>query len=395
MSKNVDVFFALLRSAMTKTNEDIDLSGVDLEELLRLANAHDLAHLVCYELERRGLIVEGEGCENHSTLAEGQVIDDFVEQLDLAMFRHINREIAVAKVREVLEGEKIPFIILKGTVLMDFYPEPWMRTSSDVDVLVSPDDFVRAVAAFKQSGLVNFAETDHDLSFYTTEEFHVELHHSLIDDDRLPDTTKHIKNIWNYSKPSSDGKVERTLNDEMFYFYHIAHMAKHFKESGCGIRYFMDIWVLNHATSFEKDRRNALLADSGIKTFAEKAEKISEIWFSGAKPDPELDEIIDFLINGGIYGSLEYGTILKRHRKGSRVAFYIYRLFMPYDKIKYLYPVLQKVPILLPIFWVVRWFKLLNPKVRRHVKQEIAIERSSDACDAEKMENMMRKLEIL
>ena len=394
MSKTADIFIALLRSAVTKKDEEIDLSEVNLEELLRLANAHDLAHLICYELERRGLIVEGEGSENRGTLGEGQVIDDFVEQLDLAMFRHINREIAVAKVREVLEGEKIPFIILKGTVLMDLYPEPWMRTSSDVDVLVGVDDFDRAADAFKQSGLVNFAETDHDLSFYTAEEFHIELHHSLIEDDRLPDTAKHLKNIWNYSKPSSDGKVERTLNDEMFYFYHIAHMAKHFKESGCGIRYFMDLWILNHATSFEKDRRNALLADSGIKTFAEKAEKISEIWFSGADDDPELDEIIDFLVNGGVYGSLEYGTVLKRHRRGGRFAFYIYRIFMPYSKIKHIYPVLQKAPILLPIFWVVRWFKLLNPKVRRHVKQEIAIERSSDACDAEKMENMMKKLEI-
>ena len=394
MSKTADIFIALLRCAVTKKDEKIDLSEVDLEKLFRLANAHDLAHLVCYELERRGLIVEGDGGENRGTLGEGQVIDDFVEQLDLAMFRHINREIAVAKVREVLEEEKIPFIILKGTVIMDLYPEPWMRTSSDVDVLVSHDDFVRAVAAFKQSGLVNFAETDHDLSFYTAEEFHIELHHSLIEDDRLPDTAKHLKNIWDYAKPLPDGKFEHTLADEMFYFYHIAHMAKHFKESGCGIRYFMDIWVLNHATSFEKDRRNALLADSGIKTFAEKAEKISEIWFSGAKPDPELDEIIDFLINGGIYGSLEYGTVLKRHRRGGRFAFYSYRLFMPYDKIKHLYPVLQKAPILLPIFWVVRWFKLLNPKVRGHVKREISIERSSDAPDAEKIEAMMKKLGI-
>ena len=104
---------------------------------------------------------------------------------------------------------------------------------------------------------------------------------------------------------------------------------------------------------------------------------------------------MDFLINGGVYGSLEYGTVLKRHRRGGRFAFYIYRIFMPYDRIKYLYPVLQKVPVLLPFVWVIRWFKLLKPDIRRHVKKEIDIERSFDETDAEKMENIMRKLEIL
>ena len=234
-----------------------------------------------------------------------------------------------------------------------------------------------------------------NLSFYTEEEYHIELHHTLIEDDRLPNTAPYLRKVWDFAKPLSDGKFEHVLADEMFYFYHIAHMAKHFKQGGCGIRYFIDIWLLDHAVSFDKNKRESLLADSGIKTFAEQAERISEVWFSDEKSDPELDEIIDFLINGGIYGSFENSTILKRHRGKGRVSFYISRLFMPYDKIKYLYPVLQKAPVLLPFIWVIRWFKLLKPDIRRHVKKEIDIERSFDETEAEKMENIMRKLEIL
>lgn len=40
------------------------------------------------------------------------------------------------QVCDALEKAEIPFIPLKGVVIREYYPEPWMRTSCDIDILV-------------------------------------------------------------------------------------------------------------------------------------------------------------------------------------------------------------------------------------------------------------------
>ena len=47
---------------------------------------------------------------------------------------------------------QIPFLPLKGSVIRQYYPEPWMRTSCDIDILV---DFEKDahVGLFKYAGM--------------------------------------------------------------------------------------------------------------------------------------------------------------------------------------------------------------------------------------------------
>ena len=57
-------------------------------------------------------------------------------------------------------------------------------------------------------------------------------------------------------------------------------MAKHFVSTGgCGIRPFLDIWVLNHKIDFNREKREKLLSDGGLDVFAKQAELLSEVWF--------------------------------------------------------------------------------------------------------------------
>ena len=56
------------------------------------------------------------------------------------------------------------------------------------------------------------------------------------------------------------------MTDEMFYFYHIAHMAKHFEEGGCGIRPFIDLWTLDNIKDVDHDKRDELLSRGNLNT---------------------------------------------------------------------------------------------------------------------------------
>ena len=285
---------------MTNSNEEIDLKDVNYEELFFLSKFHDLAHLIYYELQKR------------NALNDGEITRKFKSQFDTSLYRAVQRDVAIEKIRNTFERCGIPFILLKGAYLMNLYPESWMRSSSDVDVLVKLGDHSIAVEALKQSGFTAFTESKHDVSFYTQERFHVELHYLLIEKDWLPNTANLLEDIWNYT--TSSDKNERIINDELLYLYHLAHMAKHFKIGGCGVRSFIDLWFLNHSIDYDASKRKSILSESDIQVFAQQCELLSEQWFSNKITNQKYDEFEEYIINGGIYGTTERKVIIEKKK---------------------------------------------------------------------------------
>ena len=101
MNSTIETFIALLRSAVTCTNEEIDLADINYEALFSLAKFHDLAHIVYAELNKR--------IEHW----EGDIYRKFRQQYDMALYRCIKRDLAIEQLQEALENASIPFALLK------------------------------------------------------------------------------------------------------------------------------------------------------------------------------------------------------------------------------------------------------------------------------------------
>ena len=67
--------------------------------------------------------------------------------------------------------------------------------------------------------------------------------------------------------------------DKMFYFYHVAHMAKHFEIGGCGVRPFLDSYLLLYYAQYRTESCCQLLRKGGLLTFA----KAVKIWRVGGE----------------------------------------------------------------------------------------------------------------
>ena len=377
-----DVFIALIRNAIRKTNEEIKLSDVNFESLYSLSKFHDISHLVYYELKRRDAI------------GEEDVFSQFKRQFDLAVFRNFRREATITRVRDLLESAGIPFIMLKGVYIKDLYPEPWMRTSSDIDVLIMEDDLERAKELFASSGMEWQNDRRYDVLFLTPDLFHVELHFDLAKDYVTDKNEEMMKRVWDFASPKQGCRSEMVLSDEMFYYYHIAHMAKHFLNGGSGVRSIIDTWLLNNSSSHDGEKRKSLLSEGKLLVFEEKAKELSEKWMSGTdNVDPVISEFEEYIIHGGVYGTSQQ-MIAVRNNKTGRVKHFFERVFLPYNTIKIRYPILNKIPVLLPFCWVVRWFSLLKPDVRKETRELIRMEFSVDGSSNERVEKLMKQLEI-
>lgn len=325
-----------------------ELSREELEKLYELSKSHDLAHIVGNSLIKNGLVSDPE-------LKAG-----FKKQIMTAVYRYEKLQYELTRLKDVLNEAKIPFIPLKGSVIRKFYPEPWLRTSCDIDVLVKEKDIERASELLtERMSYKKERKGSHDVSLFSESGIHLELHYSLIEEKRIENAELLLQSVWDHAAAVSD-TYEYILSDEMFYYYHIVHMAKHFVETGgCGIRPFLDVWVLNHRIDFDREKREKLLSDGGLDVFAKQAELLSEVWFGNAEHTEITRQMEEYILRGGVYGTTTNRVAVQQQKQGGKMKYALSKIFIPYDVIKFHYPILQKHKWLTPIMEVRRWGKLV------------------------------------
>lgn len=346
------ILFALLRDSICDDAVDVpsqaDLQPSVLQELYKLSKQHDVAHLAYRGLEKQGLL------ENGETVAK------FCKQQMLAIYRCQRIEYELSRICQSLAEAQIPFIPLKGSVLRKYYPEAWMRTSCDIDVLVHESDLERAIDCLvTQRNYINQGRDYHDVSLFSAGGVHLELHFDLVEDEYANEARKVLSKVWEAVSPKAGYRYCFEMTDEMFYFYHIAHMAKHFEFGGCGIRPFLDLWILDHRVQYDQSARTRLLEEGNLRIFAEQSRKLSAVWFSNAQPDDVCIQMQEYILNGGVYGTLENRVAVQQKRSGGKLGYIISRVFLSYDSLKVLYPILQNHRRLMPFMQVHRWFRLL------------------------------------
>lgn len=343
--------FALLRSAVCGgllSSEEISSYSPDvLPEITALAQKHDVIHLIVFALKKNGLLDESN--------------KNLESKMLIAVYRLEKLNYELTKLCATLEQAKIPFIPLKGSVLRQYYPEPWMRTSCDIDVLVHGEDLQRVVSYLSDNlGYRRESQNSHDISMFTQGGVHIEVHYNLVENGGVNSALAVLDTVWDTAIRRDGYTCHYEMPDEMFYFYHIAHMAKHFVGTGgCGIRPFLDIWVLNHRIDFDREKRDKLLFDGGLSVFAKQAELLSEVWFGNAKHTEITKQMEEYILRGGVYGTNTNRVAVQQQKRGGKLKYALSKIFIPYDVIKFHYPILQKHRWLTPIMEVRRWGKLI------------------------------------
>lgn len=373
--------FALMRGAicgdLLTEQEKNAYNESALTELLSAANNFDVANLLVVGLKENGLL-----SEKYKKLEN---------ELFKAVYRYERMEFELEQICDVLEKEKIPFIPLKGAVMRKYYPEPWMRTSCDIDVLIPSEKLQLAIDSLTKQLSYRFeSKYTHDASLFSPSGIHLELHYDLVEQNRANRASRILAEVWADARLSEDCSYRYEMSDEMFYFYHIAHMAKHFENGGCGIRPFADVWVLNHRVPFSAEKREKLLKKGNLWLFAEQARLLSEVWFGNGEHSEITEQMQEYVLNGGIYGSAENRITVQQQKKGGKFKYVASKIFLPYRVLKYHYPILQKHRWLTPVMEIRRWGKLM---FCGHAKRVMGMLEYNAGISDEKAEDMRRFLD--
>lgn len=331
------------------------LSHEQMENVLSFfqdwGNSQDLTHLIGAALQ-----------ELNWPISEKWKIE-FRKSLYYACARAETMEREWQEISRVLTERKIRHMALKGTVLRRYYPEPWMRTSSDIDVLVDRQNLNDATAALsEQLGYKSTYYSAYDVSLRAPSGVHVELHYKAIEEASAPRVKELLDPLLDRGVPGTS-EYDRVLPDAWFYLYHMAHMAKHITSGGVGVRFFLDIWVLCHGMTFDRAEREALLEKAGLKTFADRSESLEQVWFEGKEECAFDAEYGEYVFYSGAYGSRPRAIATEAIlQKSGKPAFWR-KIFKPYEELIVWYPKLKVHPRLILFYQVRRWIRIVfgNP----------------------------------
>lgn len=365
----IEMLFASLRAALCgDTISDEQKANVTDEvtaAVLQMAKRHDMLPPVAAGLQKNGLMTD----------AAAQPL------LFEAVFRYENLQYELDSAVRALEAAAIPFIPLKGSVLRRQYPEPWMRTSCDIDILVHREDLERAVSCLTEKHHYTYQKQGrHDVSLFSKSGVHLELHFDLVEEGRAQDACSVLQRVWDFATPVEGCRYHCEMADEMFYFYHIAHMAKHFENGGCGIRPFADLWILDRMVGADTDKRDALLKEGGLGRFAEVSRRLSKVWLGQAPSDATTARLAEFIITGGVFGNTENHVKVQQVKEGGRIRYFLSKAVLPYENIAYMYPIVKKHRWLTPLMQVRRWiavlFRGMSPRTKSELQRNGSLSRT-------------------
>lgn len=321
------------------------LSTDEVGILMDLAQCHDVTAII-------GSVLLEENMISSENLR--QRIQDILCQA-ACYYEIMNHELQW--ICDILANNQIPHVVLKGGALRDHYPEPWMRTSGDIDILVPEELVTQAATILLDSGCTtDGAKRYHDIPLKTPAGNLLELHFSIRED--IPALDPVLDTVWNYCEIIPGKQYQYRQSTEFLIFHLLSHMSYHLTHGGCGIRSFVDIYLL---TQKDYDSRilNELCRQAQLESFLENVCQLNDIWFGDGKHTPVTQLLEHFVLSGGTFGTKSTQILMEQAHSGNKRKYFFCRIFMPYGLLKKQYAVLEKWPVLFPIFQIVRWFRIL------------------------------------
>ena len=333
--------------------------NVDWEKLLELARIHSVIGIVGYMGKKFPICPDQRYSGGFRSLC--------MSTISLYARRHA----LALEMAAQLEQAGIDHILMKGFILREYYPVPELRTFTDIDLVIRPEDRQKSHQLMLSLGFAVKDDWEPIYSYYRGEEYY-EIHTRMmeIDVSEKADYQGYFANAWAHARAVSAHSYRFT--PEFHFLYMLTHIAKHIHGSGAGIRLYLDVaaFVRRHGGTLDWQWLRQELQSLQLCDFARVVLGAVERWFGignplSTAPVPEeiLADFTDFTLEAGVFGHHNRdGALAKmKHQQqdtsGSRTALLLRQIFPKAETIQSRYTYLQDKPWLLPAAWIHRLVK--------------------------------------
>ena len=359
---------ALLSSALGDSWEGS--RAPDFAACIPLAQAHGLSGMLYYALPQIPL-----------ELHPDKEIRDFLKKAAyISAARDAIQDRELRELGEAFFRESLAVLPLKGYEIKKLYPKPEMRHMSDTDLLIDPMQAEAVRRCLEKLGYRTDRYDNGSTDIYTSPSgLRYEVHRSVKEEGFHEPARCFLKKLLSYAVPDeTDGGLLR-LPYEEHYAYMLCHFAKHLLYGGIGVRQVMDVYICRKNWCFDEEKLKKRLEQLELSAFAETLERLANSWFGDAEGNAVTEELGEYILGSGVFGKEEQKVadrmLKKKHR--NKLSYAFARLFPGYQTMSAYYPVLKKIPVLLPVFWVWRMIYALIFRSRK-LRTEISTLNDTD-----------------
>lgn len=282
----------------------------------------------------------------------------------------------IHRIFSAFEANGIEYMPLKGCNMKALYPQPELRTMGDADILIRMEQYDRIVPIMTDLGFQMQAESDHEL-IWKSPKLMAELHKRLIPSYNK-DFYAYFGDGWQLATVRENHRHFMQPEDEFIYLF--THFAKHFRDGGIGCRHVVDLWVWLRANrGLDWEAVESALDKLCLKEFCTNIRSLIDAWFEDSPTDEKLDFIGDYILASGNWGDSMSNRLSIAVRDAGydsditqgRMQYLRRLLFPARAGMESLYPILRKVPWLLPFAWVFRWGQRIftrNSKLKKEYR---------------------------
>ncbi len=335
----------LLSSVLNDTEPVAMPEGMSLEVLYEYQKGQDVSNMAYIALKKLGYTDEQLG--------------EFKEDYKLNVLREARFELGGQQIFDAFEKAEIPFLTLKGAILKYYYPNPALRTFTDIDIYVGKEIDRAEQELFKLGYEKTGFDEHNDVGYTKKPSLHIELHKDLFPDDY--DFEGYFEEPYQHTELKDGYKYYHVYKTDDFFIHVLCHLYKHFTFGGCGLRQYLDIYVMTQKMKLNMDYIRSELKSFGMDGFLDTTLKLNRFFFDGEKPDDELIEIAEFVFNNSTFGNADNRLVLdydkghgEKRTLWGNIKYFMERWGLNYSQMKLKYKVLKYLPFLLPFCWIYR-----------------------------------------
>lgn len=326
----------------------------EIDELYDISNKLAISNIVGYTLNKSNI---------KNTVFEKSV------------YKGLTKYELLANTRKQIDSlfQDIKYLYIKGLTISKYYEEPYLRYSSDLDVVIADDDFDKAYNTLINNGYKFISRNSQEVVLIGKNKATIDLHYLFtIEDEKFESL---YKNCFNDS---------HELDINYNYVFCIEHCLKHFKYGILHFKNILDIFYLRK--NIDNNKVSELLNEFGLTKFNECLNHYLDCLL-GIKEYSDIDRKIEDFIFNYTYDLGKTNRVLIKSYNKSKFSYLLSRAFVPYEIISNEYPILKKNKLLLPIYYVKRVIKWRKVAIR-----EIKGNFRSKATEIEQMHDFMQEI---
>lgn len=352
----MELCVSVLRDSIPKEKPE----DISWQEIFKLSKFHSVANITYAAMGKLKNKPDSELMKQWKILYDRATIKDVKQRQELE---------ALSK---IFASEQIRYMPLKGCVLKQLYPRSDYRLMADMDILMDEENAerIRDILVNRGYKVESFHKGVHD-TYLKEPIYNIEMHRDLMS----PTLEKAHEYFHQGFLLAHESKIpyRYELSMEDFYVYNIAHFYKHYNGSGSGVRSLLDLCVLNNTYGGKLDLEHieGLLRGLDLYDFYEEMKRLTDALYKNEVLNDELMVLFMFIYSSGTYGT-SYNRVKNQLEQKGKLRYYLERLFLPYSHMVMGYPILEKVPVLLPVYWSIRIIKvLISPERIRRAEKEV------------------------